>query len=162
MYDPKIFKAYDVRGIYPDQLDEETAYKIGYALVEFLKAKTLVVGRDMRLSGVSLFKAIAQGITEAGADVIDIGTVSTPLAYFAIAEYGYDGGLIISASHNPKEYNGFKICRERAIPISGETGLLKIKKLVERGSFVKKPIGQIIETDVLVDYLDKVFSLTDR
>ena len=162
MYDPKIFKAYDIRGIYPDQLDEDVAYKIGRAVVEFLKADTLVLGRDMRLSGEKLFKAAAQGIVDGGADVIDVGMVSTPLAYFAIADYGHEGGIIISASHNPSKYNGFKICRERAIPISGETGLLEIKHLVEKGKFEKKPSGQLIRTDVLDDYVSKILSLIDK
>lgn len=161
-YNPKIFKAYDIRGIYPEELDEEVAYKLGQATVEFLKADALVVGRDMRLSSDPLFKALSKGVIEAGADLIDIGLSSSPLTYFAIAEYGHEGGIFISASHNPKEYNGFKITKNLAIPISSETGLFEIKKLVEKGKFKKRKIGQMIQTNVLDDYLRKIFSLVKR
>ena len=96
-----IFKAYDVRGIYPEQLNEEIAYKIGRAFVEFLKCKNVVIGRDMRLSSDSLFNALADGITDQGADVIEIGLSGTDMLYFAVANYGFDSGLMITASHNP-------------------------------------------------------------
>lgn len=162
MYDPKIFKTYDIRGIYPSQLDEDVAYKIGRAVAEFLKADALVVGRDMRLSGEKLFQSLARGINDAGCDVIDIGMASTPLTYFAIAEYNHEGGIVISASHNPSNYNGFKICQRGAIPISAETGLLEIKKLVEKAQFKKRNVGQIIQTSVLSDYIQKVLELIDQ
>ncbi len=103
-----IFKAYDVRGIYPEQLNEEIAYKIGRAFVEFLKCKNVVIGRDMRLSSDSLFKAITDGITDQGADVIDIGLSTTPMFYFAVANSGFESGIMITASHNPKQWNGLK------------------------------------------------------
>jgi len=161
MYDPKIFKAYDIRGIYRDQLDEDFAYKLGQALVSYLKADVLVVGRDMRQSGTKLFEALAQGILDSGADVLDVGQVSTPLLYFTIAEYGYPGGVMISASHNPAQYNGFKICQKQAIPLSLEEGLSELKQIVEKNQLVQKPKGQLIQTDVTDDYVQKVLGLVN-
>lgn len=161
MYDPKIFKAYDIRGTYPDQLDEDFAYKLGQALVNYLQADLLVIGRDMRQSGASLSKALIQGILDSGADVLDIGQVSTPLLYFAIAEYEYPGGVMVSASHNPAQYNGFKICQKQAIPLSLEEGLLELKKIVEKNQPIQKPKGQLIQTDVTDDYVKKVLTLAN-
>jgi len=130
---PTIFKAYDIRGIYKKDLDEKTAYDLGLAYVELRKkdlkknnsAKKLriIVGSDMRISSPSLKKHLIKGLLDAGVDVSDIGTTSTPTFYFAVANYKYDGGIMVSASHNPKEWNGFKLTRERAIPISGNTGI---------------------------------------
>src|SRR3989339_185313 len=124
-----IFKAYDIRGIYPEQLNEETAEKIGRAFVNFLKAEKIVIARDMRPHSVPLFNALAKGITEQGADVIDIGLCSTPMSYHANGKLGADGSIMITASHNPAEYNGLKLCRESAIPVSGATGIADIEKL---------------------------------
>ena len=116
--DEKIFKAYDIRGTYPDQLNEEIAYKVGRALVEFLSPKNVAVGRDMRLSSPKLWESLTKGIIEGGCDVIDIGLVSTDCLYFAVGKFGYDAGVMITASHNPPEYNGFKMCRKEAVPLS--------------------------------------------
>jgi len=156
-----IFKAYDVRGIYPEQLNEDIAYKIGRAFVEFLKCKNVVIGRDMRLSSGLLFKALAEGITDQGADVIDIGLSTTPMLYFSVANHGFDSGLMVTASHNPKEYNGIKFTREKAIPISDATGIKEIEKLVEKNNFKKPEKGRIIKKDVLKDYINFVLSFVN-
>jgi len=139
--DTSIFKAYDIRGIYPSQLDKKVAYHIGRAFCDFIKSENkkkrlkIVVGHDMRISTPPLKKVIFQALLESGVDVIDIGLVSTPTYYFAVAYYGYDGGIQISASHNPKEYNGFKLTRASAVPISGDTGIYAIRDLALKGVF---------------------------
>lgn len=153
-----IFKAYDVRGLYPKDLNEETAFFVGRAFVQFLKQKTgkdkldLVLGRDNRSSSLSLFEKIAEGITAQGANVIDIGLSTTPLFYFSVAHFGFDGGVEITASHNPKEYNGFKLVREKAIPVGEDSGLREIKEMILGDSAYEK--GKIIEKNFLKDYLD--------
>jgi phosphomannomutase len=126
-----VFKAYDIRGIYPTEIDEKLAWRIGAALVRLLKAKTLVVGRDMRKSAPSIQKAVIEGITAHGCDVIDIGLVSTPMAYFGIGSLKADGGLTTTASHNPPQYIGAKICRAGAVPMSNETGIGELEKMVK-------------------------------
>jgi phosphomannomutase len=118
-----IFRAYDIRGAYPDELDEDTARRIGAGFVRLLQVKTVVVGRDMRLSSPSLAEAFIEGALSAGASVTDIGMVSTPLLYYATIDGGFDGGAMVTASHLPGRMNGFKLCRENAIPLSGDTGL---------------------------------------
>jgi phosphomannomutase len=153
-----IFKGYDVRGTYPEQLNEAHARRIGYALVQFLRhqrpgIKNIVVGRDMRTSSLSLSQALMEGITSCGVNVVDIGVVSTETTYFAVANYGYDGSVMVTASHNPARYNGFKLCREKAIPIGSETGLLRIKEL----SMQPPPMrvehrGRVVLREVLPDY----------
>ena len=125
----EIFKAYDIRGIYPEEINEEIAYRIAQAYAEFVKPKEVVLGKDVRLSSPSLWQSAANGITDAGINVIDIGTISTDMLYFAVAHYGFDGGITISASHNPVEYNGMKVVREMAIPVSSDTGLQDILKI---------------------------------
>ncbi|MBW2965974.1 phosphomannomutase/phosphoglucomutase [Candidatus Woesearchaeota archaeon] len=148
----EIFKAYDVRGIYPTDLNEEIAYKIGRAFVIFLKVKEVVVGRDGRLSSPQIFEALTKGITDQGANVIDIGLSSTPMFYFEAAKA--ESSIMVTASHNPKEYNGFKFCRENATPISGDTGIQDIKKLVEKNQFKDpKNKGKIIKKDILENFL---------
>jgi len=137
---PSIFKAYDIRGIYKKDLDEKTAYNLGIAYVELrkkdLKNKKqtkklkIVVSSDSRLSSPSLKKSLIKGLLDAGADVVDIGVNATPTFYFAVAKYRYDGGIMVSASHNPKEWNGFKLTREKAIPVSGNTGIELLKEKV--------------------------------
>jgi phosphomannomutase len=125
-----IFKAYDIRGRYPDEVNEEVAFKIGAGFVRLLDAKNIVVGYDMRLSSPALAGAFEEGATSAGARVTDIGMVSTPLLYFAIIEGSYDGGAMVTASHLPGESNGFKLCREKAIPLSGDAGLPALERFV--------------------------------
>ncbi len=156
-----IFKAYDIRGIYPEELNEKIAYKVGRAFVEFLKCKNVVIGRDMRLSSDSLFKALAKGVRDQGADVIDIGLSGTDMLYFAVANYDYESGIMITASHNPKEYNGIKFTREKAIPISEVTGIKEIEKLVEKNEFKHAEKGKILKKEIMKDYVDFVLSFVD-
>lgn len=130
-----IFKAYDIRGIYGQDLNEELAYQIGKAFATFLKPKTVVVGRDMRPHSLPLFQSLARGLTELGADVVDIGVVSTPMTYFANGTLGADASVMITASHNPGPWNGFKTCREQAIPISGATGIKDLERIVKTGAY---------------------------
>lgn len=154
----EIFRAYDIRGVYQDDLTDEIAYKIGRAFVTFLNPKVVVLGRDMRNSSVPLHNALAKGITDQGADVIDIGMCTTPMLYFAIAKYGRDSGIMITASHNPSKYNGFKLNREKAIPISGETGIQEVKKLAEDNKFEDSEKGNMTTQDILDDYIKHVHS----
>lgn len=125
-----IFKANDIRGIYPFELNLETIYSIGYYLPIILKTDTILVGRDMRTSSDEIFDMLAKGITDQGADVADIGLCDTPAVYFATAYYGYEGSVMITASHNPPEYNGLKISRAEAIPMGPDTGLNLLKELI--------------------------------
>src|SRR5881409_3425390 len=116
---PGIFKAYDVRGIYPDEVHEEGARAIGAAFVAYLQARRIAVGRDMRLSSPALATAFIDGAAAQGADVVDYGMVATDMLYFDVARDGHDGGAQITASHNPKQYNGIKLVRREAFPLSG-------------------------------------------
>ncbi len=146
-----IFKAYDIRGIYKKDFDEQMAYNLGFAYLELKKKdvkKTnykfkIVVGADMRLSSPIIKKYLIKGLTDAGADVIDIGTVSTPTFYFTVANYKYDGGIMVSASHNPKEWNGFKLVRSKAIPISGNSGIQFLQKQINDKNIPVKNKGKI-------------------
>ena len=157
--DESIFKAYDIRGIYPEQINEDLVYKIGRAYSTFLikenpeKKLSIVVSSDMRLSSPSLRENLIKGIIDSGINVIDIGLASTPTFYFAVAFYGYDGGLQISASHNPKEYNGLKIVREKGKPVSGEGGIYEIRDIVKNESFIKVTSikGEIFKKEGVLD-----------
>jgi len=162
----KIFKtgAYDIRGIYPKEVDEEIAFKIGQGFVKFLnetkKTKSkkgarlkIVVAQDNRISSPSLYKSLSRGIIEAGADIINIGLATTPMFYFAVAFYGFDGGVVVTSSHNPAQYNGFKLVREKAIPISGRTGLQEIKKFALSKKITVKKRGKIVKKKILRDYV---------
>ena len=153
-----IFKAYDIRGIYGKDLTDEVAYKIGRAYVTFTGCKKVVVARDIRPHSEPLFAALAKGITEQGADVVDIGYGSTPMSYFANGTLGADGSVMITASHNPAEWNGFKLCRAQAVPISGATGILDIEKIVVDGSFAPASAvpGKISQVDILPEYAKHV------
>lgn len=161
--DPGIFKAYDIRGTYPDQIDGEIAYKIGYALAGYLNPKTIAVGRDMRLSSDELFENLARGLLDYGVDVIDLGLISTDGLYFAVGKSDFDGGVMITASHNPKEYNGLKICRKNAIPLSGQEGLNNILQAIQRNDQeIKSPErGSIIRRDIAEDYAKHCLSFID-
>ena len=121
-----IFKAYDIRGLVPQELDAETARRIGNAFARFLSAKRLVVGQDMRTHSPEIADAVSRGIREAGCDVVRLGLASTPMNYYAIGSLDCDGGLCVTASHNPGKYNGMKLCREGARPISKDTGIAAI------------------------------------
>lgn len=157
-----IFKSYDIRGTYPDQLDERVAELIGRAFVDHVGPSTVAVGRDMRASSTPLFEAFARGVMEQGADVVDLGLTSTDELYFAVGKFGYPAGAMITASHNPKEYNGFKLCREGAIALSAETGVFAIRDLVAGGKF-KTPVrrGATSRRDVLSDFVDHCLSFID-
>jgi len=157
-----IFKAYDIRGIYPTEFNEEIAYATAQAYAKFLAPKTVALGRDVRLSGPTIFGAVKKGLIDHGVDVVDIGVVSTDMMYFAVAHYGYDGGLCITASHNPGEYNGIKMVRKMAKPISGESGIIEIRDLVLADYNYQAPqVGTVTIQDVLGDYLKKVLSIID-
>ena len=132
----KIFKAYDVRGVYGKDLTDDVAYKIGRAFVSFLKCKEVVVGYDMRVSSPKLSKAFMKGVNEQGANAIDIGMVSTDGLYFA-SGFLNKPGVMFTASHNPKDYNGLKFCKEKAVPINEDTGLKKIKTIIEKNNYKK-------------------------
>ncbi len=123
---PSIFRAYDVRGVYPDEIDAGAAAAIGHAFTRFLGGGPIVLGRDMRESGKVLREAFVSGVLAEGTDVIDVGRVATPMLYFATTECNAPGGVMITASHNPEEYNGFKLCGASAVPIGIETGLLLV------------------------------------
>lgn len=135
-----IFKAYDIRGTYPDQIDATTAFRIGAAMVRFLSAKRLVVGRDMRTMAPEIQDAVIEGMLSQGCDVVDIGLASTPMVYYGIGKIACDGGMAVTASHNPKQYIGFKLCRQEARPLSGDTGIKDIQALVESGDL--QPVAQ--------------------
>lgn len=164
---PEIFKAYDVRGIYPEEINELDMYKIAKAFCEFVKPREVVIGCDVRLSSPSLKRAAIKGVTGQGIKVIDIGTISTDMLYFGVANYGYAGGFSITASHNPKEYNGAKFVREESKPISSDTGLFEIRDIVlkeEIGADVLE--GEINESlvekkDIFEDYIAKIKSFAD-
>lgn len=152
-----IFKAYDIRGTYPDQVDATTARKIGAAFARFLDAKRLVVGRDMRTMAPEIQDAVIEGIMSQGCDVLDIGLASTPMTYFAIGKLECDGGLCVTASHNPKQYIGFKLCREGARPLSSDFGIPDIEKLVQNDPL--EPVaahGKRDFVDIKSDFVDAV------
>jgi phosphomannomutase len=161
MIDPGIFKAYDIRGTVPDQMTEEVAYRVGRALVLHLACPAVAVGRDMRLSSPMLAAALIRGITDQGADAVDLGLTSTDQLYFAVGKFGYPAGVMVTASHNPKEYNGFKICREQAIPLSSAEGLDKIKALVLAGNFPAASPGRVTQRDTLAEYVDYALTFID-
>jgi phosphomannomutase len=158
-----IFKAYDIRGTYPDQIDEALARRIGAAFARFLVAKRLVVGRDMRTMAPAVQDAFIEGILDQGTDVIDIGLSSTPMGYFAIGKLECDGGVIVTASHNSKEYIGFKLCREGARPLSGDSGIKDIEKLVTDSDLA--PVasrGTREYVDVKADFVDHIANFVDH
>jgi phosphomannomutase len=161
--DPKVFKAYDVRGIYPVELDEEGAFSIALAYVEQFEPKSIAVGRDMRLSSPSMAKAVTEGATAGGADVVDVGLVGTEMVYFAVGELELDGGIMVTASHNPKEYTGMKIVRRGALPVGGDSGLLDVRDRAMAGGQTpghgRK--GQVDEVDIWPAYVERVLSFID-
>ena len=163
MLDPTAFKAYDIRGVYPTQLDEEGGRAIGRAYVEQFEPKQIAVGRDMRISSPAVAEATIRGAAEGGAGVVDIGLVGTEMLYFAVGELGLDGGIQVTASHNPKEYTGMKIVRRGALPVGGDSGLLEIRDRALGGfdtSGGQAP-GRVRKEDVLPAYVDKVLSFID-
>jgi phosphomannomutase len=160
---PDIFKAYDVRGTYPDQINEDGARAIGAAFAAYLKGKHVAVGRDMRLSSPTLAAAFVDGVTSQGTDVVDYGMIPTDLLYYAVATDGHDGGVQITASHNPGQYNGMKMVRREAFPLSGEEGISDIRDMIANGS-TPKPSGErgtVTHKDVLAGYVEHVLSFID-
>ncbi|MBD3164255.1 phosphomannomutase/phosphoglucomutase [Candidatus Woesearchaeota archaeon] len=154
-----IFKAYDIRGLYPEEINEKVMEKIGKAFADFISGKKIAVGYDMRLSSRSLFEAFAKGVISQGKDVIDFGLTSTPMSYFACNFLNADGCAMITASHNPKEYNGVKFTREKAIPVSGDTGIKEIEEKVANSDF--KDVsgqGKIEKKDVKEAYKKHLLS----
>ncbi len=158
-----IFKAYDIRGIYGDTLTDELAYRIGRAFVSFLNCSKVVVGRDMRPHSQNVFDALAKGLTEQGADVVDLGLCSTPMSYYANGKLDAQASIIITASHNPGEWNGFKLCREQAIPISGATGIADIERIANDEDFAPVPeqAGTISQYDILPEYIAHIREFAD-
>jgi len=162
--DPKVFKAYDVRGIYPSELDESGAEAIGRAFVEVFEPRRIAVGHDMRLSSPEMTEAAVRGAVAAGADVLELGLVGTEMLYFAVGELGLDGGFAVTASHNPKEYTGLKIVRGGALPVGGDSGLLDIR---DRAMSVKTDEseglspGHVQRYDIWPQYVDRVLSFVD-
>src|SRR4051812_920762 len=158
-----IFKAYDVRGVYPGEVNEEGARAIGAAFVAYLKAKRIAVGRDMRLSSPALAAAFIDGATSQGADIVDYGMIPTDMLYFAVARDGHDGGVQVTASHNPKQYNGMKMVRREAFPLSGEEGLLEIREMIAANAIPAAAArrGQVTTKNVLGEYVEHVMSFID-
>jgi phosphomannomutase len=156
------FKAYDIRGQIPNQLNVDIAYRIGNATVEFLGAETIVLGRDIRLTSTEFADAVSAGVREAGADVLDIGLGGTEMVYFATGELEADGGIMVTASHNPADYNGLKLVRREARPISGDTGLKDIRQLAERDKRLQAAAaGARKEVDIAERYIDRLLSFID-
>jgi phosphomannomutase len=160
--DPKVFKAYDVRGIYPAELDEDGAYRIGRAYVETFEPKRIAVGHDMRVSSPAMAEAAMRGATDAGADVLDIGLAGTEMVYFAVGDLGLDGGIAVTASHNPKEYTGMKIVRRGALPVGGDSGLLDVRDRATRdpGPPADSP-GAVEKQDIYPAFVARVLSFVD-
>lgn len=154
------FKAYDIRGEYPGEVNEELAYLVGRALVRYLSAKTIAVGRDMRLSSPTLLKKIIEGVTDEGADVVNIGMCTTPMLNFTVANYRYDGGIMVTASHNPGKDNAFKVIGPGAIQLDEDFGLGDIRNLVESGFPQSNKKGTATEKDVLGDYLGHLMAFS--
>ena len=150
------FHAYDIRGIYNVDFDKETAYKVGYFLPELLSADKVLVGRDARVSSPEIHDYLLKGITDAGADVYDVGLSTTPMVYWGTANYGFKASVQITASHNPAEYNGLKVSRENALPVGLDTGLGQIKEWIESGrpTPVADAKGKVFEKDIKKDYID--------
>ena len=161
--DPKVFKAYDIRGIYPSELDEEGGYAVGRAYVEQFEPRTIAVGRDMRVSSTSMAEAVIRGASEGGAAVKEIGMVGTEMLYFAVGELGLDGGIAVTASHNPKDYTGMKIVRRGALPVGGDSGLLEIRDRALRLEAPDPGQGKAAAeaVDIYPAFVDKVLSFIE-
>ena len=163
----KGFKAYDVRGVYPTEVNEELAYRVGRIFSAMFAAETVVVGHDIRLSGRALVDALTEGLRHGGTKVIDIGQCGTEMIYFATAHLEADGGIMVTASHNPKEYNGMKLVRKGARPISGDTGLKEIGEMAVASNFVHaqvagKTLGELEKIDILPAYIEHLLTYVDK
>ena len=162
-YNTQAFGAYDIRGIYPETINEGIAYRIGRFFPVLFAAKKVVVGNDIRLSGPAIKKALVQGLVESGCDVIDIGQCGTEMIYFATFHLKMDGGIMITASHNPKEYNGMKFVRQEARPISGDTGLRDLEKQVADGELpaAAEVFGKVESLDITEEYVNHILAYVD-
>ena len=161
MLDPAVFKAYDIRGVYPSELDEDGAYRIGRAYVEQFEPRRIAVGRDMRLSAPSMAAALVEGAADGGANVAELGMVGTEMVYFAVGELGLDGGIMVTASHNPKEYTGMKIVRRGALPVGGDSGLGEIRERALAGAWREATRGSVAEEDIWDGFVARVLSFVD-
>jgi phosphomannomutase len=160
--DPKVFKAYDVRGIYPGELDEEGAEAIGRAFVEVFEPARIAIGRDMRVSSPAMAEAVARGAEEAGAEVLNLGLVGTEMVYLAVGELGLDGGIQVTASHNPKQYTGLKIVRAGALPVGGDSGLQEVREKAMSGVRPRTgPKGTTTAYDIWPAFVERVLSFVD-
>jgi phosphomannomutase len=161
-FNPAIFSAYDIRGIYGETLTNDIAYRIGRAAAEYLKVPEIAVGRDMRLSSPELAAALMVGFTDQGVNAIDLGLTTTDELYFAVGKFNYPAGVMVTASHNPGNYNGLKFCRAQAAPVSLETGLAEIRDIVSHGSFPEPASkGRVIVRDVTDDFVQHALSFID-
>ena len=163
----KGFKAYDVRGVYPTEVNEELAYRVGRIFSAMFAAETVVVGHDIRLSGRAIVDALTEGLRHGGTKVIDIGQCGTEMIYFATAHLNADGGIMVTASHNPKEYNGMKLVRKGARPISGDTGLKEIGEMAVASNFVHaqvagKTLGELEKVDIVPAYIEHLLTYVDK
>ena len=159
--DPTVFKAYDVRGVYPTELDEDGAYRIGRAYVERFGLGRIAVGRDMRRSSPSMTAATIDGAADGGAEVLDLGMIGTEMLYYAVGELSLDGGIVVTASHNPKQYTGMKIVRAGALPVGGDSGLDDVRRAAEAGFGEVGHRGDVHGEDVWEGFVTKVLSFVD-
>ena len=160
-----VFRAYDIRGVYPTDIDEDAYYRIAKAYTYLFKPTEVVVGMDARVSSPPLKKSLVAGFLDAGVNVVDIGEITTDMLYFAVGAYNYSGGIVVSASHNPKQYNGMKLVREKVTAISSDTGLFDIRDVLKEGkdaSVTATVKGKYETRDVLDDYLEHVLHFIDR
>ena len=161
MLDPRVFKAYDVRGLHGSEIDEDGAYAVGRAFAEQFEPRRIAVGRDMRVSSPAMAAAAIEGARDGGADVLDIGLAGTEMVYFAVGSLDLDGGIAVTASHNPKEYTGMKIVRGGALPVGGESGLLDVRDRALAGFGAVARRGDLSERDIYSEYVDRVLSFVD-
>jgi len=161
MLDPSVFKAYDVRGVYGSELDEDGAYSIGRAFAEQFELERVAVGRDMRVSAPSMARAAIEGAADGGADVLDVGMVGTEMVYYAVGKLGLDGGIMVTASHNPRQYTGMKIVRAGALPVGGESGLLDVRDRALTGFGEVGRRGEVRDEDIWPGFVEHVLGLVD-
>jgi phosphomannomutase len=159
--DPAIFKAYDVRGLYPSEVDEKGAYAVGRAFVEQFEPRRIAVGHDMRLSSPTMAAALIEGAADGGANVVDVGMVGTEMLYFAVGELGLDGGVTVTASHNPKQYTGMKLVRRGALPVGVESGLADVRDRAVRSEWRDATRGEVSKEDIWDRFVDRVLSFVD-
>jgi phosphomannomutase len=159
--DPTAFKAYDIRGIYPSQIDEDGGYRVGRAFVDQFELSRIAVGRDTRTSSPSMAAAVREGAADAGAEVLDVGMVGTEMLYFAVGELGLEGGIAVTASHNPKDYTGMKIVRRGALPVGGDSGLLDVRDRAIAGDWRVAARGSMRDEDIWDRFVERVLTFVD-